>query len=271
MRLRLLVLLVLVTTIAGVAGAQDATGELSIYANGEDFVRQGFMSKDGWDIQFDNVLVNLDAITAYQTDPPYDPDSESELEALVAISLEDTYLVDLAEGDEGADPLLVDVFEAAPEGQYNAVSWEMVQAEEGDTEGYTLVITGTAVKDDDEVAFTIKIETEYAYTCGEYVGDERKGILDADDEADLELTFHFDHVFGDGELPADDDLNVLAPGFDVFAALAEDGALDVDMAQLEEQMDAEVFQMVSDILPTLGHVGEGHCHAEILDEIEEAE
>jgi hypothetical protein len=64
-------LLILVMVLAGCPG--KATGTLEFYANGEDFVRQGFVSKDGWSIQFDHVYITLDGIAAYQTDPPYAP------------------------------------------------------------------------------------------------------------------------------------------------------------------------------------------------------
>jgi hypothetical protein len=253
--------------------AQVGSGTLEFYANGEDFVRQGFVSKDGWAIQFDAVWVNLAGITAYQTDPPYDPETGEEIVADVAVTLDETYLIDLAEGDEDADPILIAAVEDAPEGFYNALSFEMVPVEDEESEqaGYTLVVVGTAEKDDQAVAFTLRVETAYGYSCGEYVGDERKGILDADDVADLEMTFHFDHVFGDGELPPDDGLNETATGFDPFAALAdEDGVVDADLAALEAGLDEDVFQMLVDILPTLGHVGEGHCHAETLDMMDDA-
>jgi hypothetical protein len=242
------------------AAYQDETGTLEFYANGEDFVRQGFVSKDGWAITFDELYINLAGITAYQTDPPYDPHEEDAIEAEVSAGLEGSFLVDLAEGDEEADPLLVGAVDDAPAGRYNAVSWQMVNLEEGNYEGYTLVMIGTAEKDEETVAFTLMIETEYEYMCGEYVGDERKGILEAGDMADLEMTFHFDHIFGDGELPLDDGLNEAAPGFAMFAALAEDGALEADMAALEEALAPADYEMLVEILPTLGHVGEGHCH-----------
>ncbi|MEO1288023.1 MAG: DUF4382 domain-containing protein, partial [Chloroflexota bacterium] len=55
--------------------AQDdvATGTLEFHANGEDFVREGFVSKDGWIINFDHVWVSLSNVRAHQTNPPYDP------------------------------------------------------------------------------------------------------------------------------------------------------------------------------------------------------
>lgn len=260
-----LILLMLVVGGSMVA-AQDGQGILEFYANGEDFVRQGFISKDGWQITFDRLPISIADVVAYQAEQPYDTEEGGEVEAGTVIALADSFVVDLAEGDEDADLLFLASVEDAPEGHYNALSWNLVNAEQLDD--YTLVIAGTAAKDDQVIDFTIKIETEYAYVCGEYVGDMRKGILDADDTAELEMTFHFDHVFGDGELEPDDDLNMLAPGFDMFAALAEDGQLDVDMAALETALSEDDYQMLVDILPTLGHVGEGHCHEMSLAEDE---
>jgi hypothetical protein len=34
------------------------------------------------------------------------------------------------------------------------------------------------------------------------------------------------------------------------------------MAGLQNALSAVDYQMLVDILPTLGHVGEGHCHSE---------
>ena len=80
--------------------------------------------------------------------------------------------------------------------------------------GTRLVIAGQAEKEGDTVNFTMRIDDEYTYTCGEYVGDARKGYLEKDGTADLEMTFHFDHIFGDAETPMDDSLNVSALGFE---------------------------------------------------------
>jgi len=87
-------------------------------------------------------------------------------------------------------------------------------------------------------------------------------MLQKDGTADMEMTFHFDHIFGDAETPMDDGLNVSALGFEPFASVAEGGALDVDMAGLQAKLSAGDYQMLVDILPTLGHVGEGHCHCD---------
>jgi len=240
------------------------TGTLQFTANGEDFVRQGFTTKDGWDISFDHVYVNLADVTAYQADPPYDAHEGGEVQAETEVSLPGTHTVDLAEGDENASPILVGEVKDVSTGHYNAISWKMLKATEGPAKGYSLVIIGKAVKDGETVNFTLKNEKEYQYTGGEYIGDERKGIVQKGGTADLEMTFHFDHIFGDAGTPADDELNIGAPGFEPFAALVKDGNLEIDMAGMKDKLSPEAYQKLEEMLPTLGHVGEGHCHCEEL-------
>jgi hypothetical protein len=263
---KLLVILAILTLLAsGVlvgCGGTVEKGMLQFNANGEDFVRQGFVSKDGWAITFDHVYITLADITAYQSDPPYDPHSGNEVQAKVEASLDGAHTVDLAEGGEDVPPILVGEARDAAVGHYNALSWKMARATSGPASGYSLVVVGTAEKDGQTVNFTIKVETEYTYTCGEYVGDERKGLLQKDGTADLEMTFHFDHIFGDAETPLDDELNVSATGFEPFAGAAEGGVLDSDIAGLQAKLSTGDYQGLVGILPTLGHVGEGHCHSE---------
>jgi len=258
---KVMLLLALISAMLVGCASKAKTGTMEFIANGEDFVRQGFFSKDGWSISFDHVYITLTDIKAYQTDPPYDPHEDGDnIEANITVNLGGPYTIDLAEGGSDTDPIFVGKVDDAPAGQYNAIAFKMVRVTSGDASGYSLVLIGTAEKEDEAIDFTISFETEYHFTCGEYVGDERKSILSSDGIADLEMTFHFDHIFGDINTPLDDPLNTDAPGFDPFAILAKGGVLDTDMADLATNMDAEAYQMLVDILPTLGHVGEGHCH-----------
>ena len=236
------------------------TGTLKFNANGEDFVRQGFVSKDGWAISFDHVYVTLADIISYQADPPYDADKGGEVKAKNKISLPGTHTVDLAKGGENDPPILISEVKDAPVGYYNAISWNMVKGPEGQAKGYPLVIIGKAVKDNQTINFTIKSEQEYEYTGGEYIGDERKGIVEKGGTADQEMTFHFDHIFGDMKTPSDDGLNVSALGFAPFGAIAQNGILDTDLAALKTKISSADYQKLVDVLPTLGHVGEGHTH-----------
>ena len=73
------------------------------------------------------------------------------------------------------------------------------------------------------------------------------------------MTFHLDHIFGDADVPADDSLNTLAPGFEPFAALAEQGRVETDLGALAPALAPGDYQLLVDTLPTLGHTGEGHC------------
>ncbi len=234
-------LLILVMVLAGCPGG-GATGTLEFYANGEDFVRQGFVSKDGWSIQFDHVYITLADIAAYQTDPPYDPQLDGDISGEYTVGLNGAYTIDLAEGGADAPPILVGKVLEAPVGHYNAISWKMARADSGPAAGHSLVMIGTAQKDGQIVDFVINVEEECEYQCGEYVGDERKGILSDGGTADLEMTFHFDHIFGDADTPLDDELNLAAIGFEPFAGGAQ-GKDVINMAEMH-----------------LGHVGEGHCH-----------
>lgn len=244
------------------AQADGGAGMLQVAANGEDFVRQGFTSKDGWEISFDHVYANLEDVTAYQTDPPFDPDTEDPLQATSEVTIP-AQTVDLAAGDESASPIPVGETEA-PAGQYNALAWKMAKATDGPAVGQALVLMGQASKDGKIVDFTLNIDRELAYTCGEFVGDERKGVVQPNETADLEATFHFDHIFGDGELPADDEMNTDALGFAPLAAMADGPSLEADWATLQQKLDPKDFQALEAALVGLGHVGEGHCRSELI-------
>lgn len=238
---------------------QQPTGTLQVRANGEERAREGLVSKDGWKITFNDVYANIANVTAYQTQPPFDPEQGGEIQAQEkVVVLDQPKTVDLAQPGEGQDSVLVAAASNVPTGQYNALSWRMIPATEGPAQGQTLVMSGTAEKAGQTVNFVLNIDREFEYVCGEYVGDARKGIVQDGATADLEATFHLDHLFGDGEASADDPINQGALGFDPLAALAQNGNLQLDMAQLQSQ-SPQVYQQLQEILPSLGHVGEGHC------------
>ncbi len=261
----LLLLLALLLAACAPAAPAPETGTLQFRANGEDFVRQGLTSKDGWAVAFDHVYVHLGGITAYQSDPPYDAHAGGAIQSETAVALPGTFTLDLAEGDADAEPLLVGQVADAPAGHYNALAFHVTPATEGPAAPYALVISGTAEKDGTALPFTLNIAQEFTFTCGEYVGEARKGILAKDGSAELEMTFHFDHIFGDAGTPLDDSLNTGAPGFEPFAALAQEGAITADLEALAAGFDAATYSLLMEALPTLGHVGEGHCHESLMD------
>ncbi|MEA3266297.1 MAG: DUF4382 domain-containing protein, partial [Candidatus Fermentibacteria bacterium] len=239
-------------------------GDLVFAANGEDFVRSGFVSSDGWLITFRHVYVTITDIAAYQTDPPYDPHTGGEILGDVVVELAGVHTIDLAEGDENAEPVLVGVLEDVPAGHYNALSWNMVTAEEGPSQGYSIYIDAQAEKGDQSYNVFLGFEHGYSYSAGEFVGDERKGFVTAEEGGDLEMTFHFDHIFGDFDEPADCDLNMMAIGFEPFAELMQEGTVSEDLTTLSENLSEETFAELLEVLPTLGHTGEGHCHCTVI-------
>jgi hypothetical protein len=255
-----IICLFLIVISSSIAIAQeDTTGTLEFRANGEDFVRQGFVSRDGWAISFNHVWVSLSNVRAHQTNPPYDPFAGELTRSMQMVGLPGQIIVDLAEGEADAAPILIGTVEDAPTGFYNAVAWMMTPAEQGEMQGYSLVIDGSAAKDGTTITFILRIEKDFTYTCGAFVGDERKGVLAAAGTGDLELTFHFDHIFGDAAVAEEDSLNAQAPGFDMFAQLAVDGMVDASLRDLEMALSAEDYRTFVEVLPSLGHTGEGHC------------
>ena len=245
-----------------VANAQGQA-TLNLVANGEDFVRQGFVTKDGWTMNFDRLDVNLAEVTAYQIDGAFEPsetDTLNGLEYQEVVSLVDTpQVIDLAAGEADATPILVTDAEVTP-GFYNAMAWQVDTAgADSPLAGKTMVMQGTATKDDRTINFDISLDRPIQYLCGEYVGDERKGMVEADSPGEIETTFHFDHVFGDAETSADEAINVDALGFEPLAQLASSDSLTIDDATLTQQLSPEDQEKLTKAVVGLGHVGEGHC------------
>ncbi|NJN62386.1 MAG: hypothetical protein HC795_13400 [Coleofasciculaceae cyanobacterium RL_1_1] len=130
-----------------------------IVANGEDFVREGFTSKDGWAIAFDQVNVSLGEVVPLQGEVPGE-----------AIAPQ---MVDLAAGDETAEPIALGTV-TVPSGHYTGVNWSFAPSENQPS----LTLVGTATKDDRTLNFNLAFSPDTAYTCGEYIGDVRKGFVE---------------------------------------------------------------------------------------------
>lgn len=246
------------------ATGTEETGALEIRANGEDLVRQGWVSKDGWGLQLDQVWVTLGQIQAHQTDPPFGAEPGETLQPQVTVDLPGVHRVDLAAGDETATPIAVGTIDPVPVGQFNALSWGLVNPppplnpSEMPGEG-SLVLVGKASKGEQTIAFKLVWREEMQFVCGEYVGDDRKGFVTPGGTGDLEITLHWDHLFGQGDLPPEDDLNQGALGFEPLAAIAQGNTLEITSSQLQQQLSPENQAKFQALLPNLGHVGEGHC------------
>lgn len=235
----------------------QSTGELSLVANGEDFVRQGFTSKDGWKLKFDHLYLNLAQVTVYQTNPPFNSDLDQEIKfTQKADLLTATTKIDLAEGDENSPPILVNKKDI-PSGNYNALSWELIQKDQSDN--YTIFLQGLATKANQNINFSIKFNQPVKFLCGEYVGEERKGIVKEGTSTEAEITLHFDHLFGNDNMSPKDEINQSSLGFEPFAKLAQNDQVEVDQNILKNQLDSLSYQRLQQILTNLGHVGEGHC------------
>ena len=244
--------------------SSEASGTLQLVANGEDFVRRGFVSKDQWQITLDHVFVTLDQITASQTSLIYGAlgRSTGTVTNVPAITLDSPVTVDLAAGDAQAPPIPVAAV-SAPTGHYRGLAWRMIPASEGPAKGSSLLLQGTAKRQDQVLPFTLSLNPTLSFRCGEYIGEERKGILRANQTAELEATFHFDHLFGNRAAALDDEVNQGALGFAPLAQLAQAGQVDLNMDQLRTQLSPENAKKLRELLPSLGHVGEGHCEAEL--------
>lgn len=239
------------------ASSATGFGLLEVRANGEDFVREGFTTKDGWEVSFDHVYVSLAEVTALQTDPPFDPDSDEDPQVAIQERLEGDLVVDLAAPE--APTALVGSVPQASSGRYNALAFQVVVAEAGPAPGQSFRLVGTAQKAGETVEFTLDWDQAYAYRCGDFIGDQRKGILKDGDRADLEATFHFDHVFGDADTPPEDALNQDALGFEPLAQVASGGRLTANRDDLKTQLSPEAFARLDKAMAGLAHVGEGHC------------
>lgn len=235
-------------------------GTVKFQANGKDFVRKGLVSKDGWTIKFDHVYVNFVDAMAYQADPPYNAETGTQPNAKTNISLVVKKIVDLAEGDDTAQPIIVNEV-PAPAGKYNAISWNLRKGIEGAIADQVMVIEGVATKGDKEVPFVLKFDREMQFICGDYVGEEPKGILQPGGTTNLEATFHFDYLFGDENKNATEKLNSNALGFEPLAAMAENGQLVADLSTLKQKLSEADYQKLIEILSNIAQVGEGDCKA----------
>ncbi|MBT9314298.1 DUF4382 domain-containing protein [Leptothoe spongobia] len=254
--LNVAVIPLLMSSAACTQSAATQVGTLELRANGEDFIRQGFTSKDGWQIEFDHVYADIQDVVAYQAAPPFNPDTDVEIAAKTNVLLTEAANVDLAEGDATAAPILVEQVETTA-GRYNALSWKLISEA-----GPALVVIGTATRDGETIPFEIALNPSLEFFCGDFVGDERKGILSPEGTANVEATFHFDHLFGDIDISEEEVLNRGALGFDPFAALAQDGVVNLTPEDLEIKLTKVEKLQLADIYKGLGHVGEGHCRAE---------
>ncbi len=62
-------------------GTKVNQGTIMLVANGENLVRQGFLAKDGWQIEFDRLEVTVSQVIAYEVNSDYDRDVKQNLKS----------------------------------------------------------------------------------------------------------------------------------------------------------------------------------------------
>ena len=244
--------------------ATTEKGTLTLVANGEDFVRQGFVSKDGWQINFDHVYVNISEAIAYQVDSSFQPqkgDAKDSIKYQHKVEFIDTpETIDLAAGDANTAPILVANIDDAPVGFYNALTWNLATAEAAsEIAGNTIVLQGQATKNKQTINFDLGFNQPTKYICGEFVSENRQGMVAPNVQGKVEATFHFDHIFGDAKAPVGDALNQDALGFQPLADLTISQSLELDEQDLSSSLSSQNYQKLTEAVLGLGHVGEGHC------------
>lgn len=243
--------------------ASTEEGTLTLMANGEDLVRQGFVSKDGWQINFDRLYVNFSNAVAYSTESSFEPqegDTEDSIEYQNKAEFINTAkTVDLASGGADAEPIMV-AKANVPTGFYNALTWKLSTADtDSPIAGSTIALIGQATKNGETINFDLGFNRPGEYICGEFVGEDRQGIVTEDNPGQVEATFHFDHIFGDDRSFAEDALNRDALGFQPLADLADGGIVKLNDADLAKGLSSQNYQQLTVAVSGLGHVGEGHC------------
>lgn len=225
----------------------SSTGNLRFVANGEGFVAEGFTDKNGWKINFSKVIINLSDISVTSKD------------GNTTIKLDKNYILDL----KSTQNAIVSVFTknnvAATE--YRRLKWSMKRMQDGEFKGYSLVLIGKAVKGNKNIDFTIKIDEELSWDCVEgYSGDVIKGIVKKGKTGEVEMTFHFDHIFGDKSASPTTHVNTGSVGFDYFVEFANNGNLVIDQKTLSQKTKKKTFVKFLKALHGLGHSGEGHAN-----------
>lgn len=261
------------------------SGTIVFLTNGEDFIREGFTTVDGYDISFDNFYINVYGPTAFQvaesaSDDDDDDDTTEERasslipqhaghdhseigEGTAHVSLTGDYFVDLAQGSAPAE---LGSIEDVAVGNYNYLNFTVRPATSDSEElvdgyeGFSIVMIGQAVTGTTTIDFEIKLTEEMSFiNCGPVA--DNAGVVANGGEATVDLTFHSDHIFGDYEtIGEEDSVNGISIGFGPFAALAVDGTANLTQEDLAAGFEASIYTKFIEAVKTLGHTGEAHCY-----------
>lgn len=275
-------------------GASSASGTLTMSASGEEAAVDGYPSStgielaDGWTLDFDFVLVSLDAFYVHASDT--DPSGP-------ALSEQDPVVIDLH------DAVLQELwsFPGLPARRYADVGYQIVPPTMSArrigtvtdanlatmvSEGISFWLHGTAHHPDHaDVVLDLRIPMHTSMSHCENAMDMTSGLVVTPNGAsELQLTFHLDHVFFDSIALAEPALR-----FEAYAAAAgPDGIVtfddlasqpladlhDLDGSPLLDETGAQLVydpgstplatqdlrSFVYHQATTVGHFnGEGHC------------
>lgn len=210
-------------------------------ANGEEFIRKGFIDKNNWHLTFTDVFVNLTNINAVS-------------ESGKKIELHGNFWINLLDGSD--DLIEIAKVTNVNPGNYKDLQFS-VSPQNNKCPNCSMLIKGTATKDNKKVKFTIKINESILWDAPDgYVGKTIKGIVTNKKDGEEEISFHFDHLFGDVTASKDDHVNTNSVGFDYFMQYEKNNSIDISQDALIK--DKEYEKLIKAIW-SLGHSGEGHA------------
>lgn len=260
---RFLLLSVLICACGDDTDTETQSNEMAVEVWGETFIESGIPEDkfaDGWAITFDRFLINLADISVAM-------DGEE-----AAISDTSTKIWDLTK--TGPHQILS---EEIPVGEYTHSAYrispatdksETGNAEDDDVDemisgGYSVLIEGSATKDDETMTFSWGFETDTVYDPCNSIGH-----LTADEKGTVQITIHGDHLFYDDAVSEEPSLR-----FEDIALADEDddGEVTLDELAAYETTPLDHYGVgsfdidnmkdyIAHMTSTLGHIdGEEHC------------
>jgi len=220
-------------------------GNLRFVANGEGFVANGFSDRNGWKIAFTKVIVNLTDITVERRD------------GKKTVSLPGVFITDLKAGNDAT--VTVGEVKNVKATEYRRLKWSIKKMNSGEYNGFSIVLVGTAEKAGKKINFTIKLDEEITWDAKNgYSGEKVKGIVKKGQTGEVEMTFHWDHVFGDKTQAPTHHVNQGSVGFDYFVKFAKNNTVEITQAELKEK-GKDLYKKLINAIHNMGHSGEGHA------------